>query len=99
VASADGGAQVGSVPAGIRLPDGSRADATSGPSCSVWGVPTGLGGYGPPWIQTHEPAAWLYAFLIAVRSGDLYAPPHVVEVVKRVLARYEMREQSRGDVT
>jgi hypothetical protein len=45
-------------------------------------------------MQGHESAAWLYAFLAAVRTGDLYAPPHVVELVKRVLARYEKREQA-----
>jgi hypothetical protein len=49
-------------------------------------------------MQGHESAAWLYAFLAAVRAGDLYAPPHVVEVVKRVLARYEKGEQSSTDL-
>jgi hypothetical protein len=40
-------------------------------------------------MKTHESAAWLYGFLAAVRSGDFYAPPHVVEMVERVLGRWE----------
>lgn len=40
-------------------------------------------------MKAHESAAWLYGFLAAVRSGDLYAPPHVIEVVERALGRYE----------
>jgi hypothetical protein len=40
-------------------------------------------------MKPHESAAWLYGFLAAVRSGDLYAPPHVVEMVERALERYE----------
>jgi hypothetical protein len=44
-------------------------------------------------MSAHESAAWLYGFLAAVRSGQLYAPPHVVAVVKQVLARYEKRQE------
>jgi hypothetical protein len=40
-------------------------------------------------MERHESAAWLYGFLAAVRSGDLYAPEHVIEVVERALGRYE----------
>jgi hypothetical protein len=46
-------------------------------------------------MKSHESAAWLYGFLAAVRSGDLYAPPHVVEVVERVLERYERVRNAR----
>jgi hypothetical protein len=40
-------------------------------------------------MERHKSAAWLYGFLAAVDRGDHYAPPHVVEMVERVLARYE----------
>jgi hypothetical protein len=40
-------------------------------------------------MERHESAAWLYGFLAAVRSAELYAPPHVIEMVERVLERYE----------
>jgi hypothetical protein len=40
-------------------------------------------------MKSHESAAWLYGFLAAVRSGEFYAPPHVVETVERVLGRWE----------
>ena len=36
-------------------------------------------GMGRVGMKPHESAAWLYGFLAAVRSGDLYTPPHVVE--------------------
>jgi hypothetical protein len=44
-------------------------------------------------MTSHESAVWLYGFLAAVRSGELYAPPHVVAMVKQVLARYEKRHK------
>ena len=40
-------------------------------------------------MERHESAAWLSGFLASVRSGDLYAPAHVIEMVERVLMRYE----------
>jgi hypothetical protein len=46
-------------------------------------------------MQGHQSAAWLDAFLVAVRASDLYAPP---QVVKGVLARYEKREQTGNDL-
>ncbi len=44
-------------------------------------------------MKAHESAAWLYGFLAAVRSGELFAPPHVVAMVKQALCRYEKRQK------
>ena len=56
--------------------------------------PPGTGRVG---MKPHESAAWLYGFLAAVRRGDLYAPPHVVEMVERALERYEHTRATRGE--
>jgi len=54
-------------------------------------------GMGRVGMKPHESAAWLYGFLTAVRSGDLYAPPHVVEMVERALERYERTRATREE--
>lgn len=48
-------------------------------------------------MERHESAAWLYGFLAAVRSGELYAPPHVIEMVERVLERYESARRTQHE--
>jgi hypothetical protein len=49
-------------------------------------------------MERHESAAWLYGFLAAVRSGDMYAPPHVIEMVERVIERYERAGTTRSEL-
>jgi hypothetical protein len=49
-------------------------------------------------MERHESAAWLYGFLAAVRSGDMYAPAHVIEMVERVLARYGSAGTTRSEL-
>jgi hypothetical protein len=78
-----------------------RAQVRHGPDCDhnggrrpQRGLELRALGMGRVGMKPHESAAWLYGFLAAVRSGDLYAPPHVVEMVERALERYE---HTRGE--
>ena len=77
-------------------PDGQR-QTPAGRRFENPGLELRAPGMGRVGMKAHESAAWLQGFLAAVRSGDLYAPPHVVEMVERALERYERRRATRGE--